>query len=247
MLVLISPAKTLDFSDNGNKLVPATQPLFNKEVEELIEVIKKLSIQDIMDLMDVSEKIAQLNFERFQTFVEQPLKQALFAYKGDVYQGFELDKYQEKEFKFAEKHLRIISGLYGLLKAFDLIKPYRLEMSTILSNAKGKNLYQFWQEKITAAISQEEDEVIINLASKEYSDAILLKKLNKPIINIVFKELHKGEYKIIGIQAKKARGMMANYIIRNFIDNVEELKKFDYANYSFNKELSSAGEYIFTR
>lgn len=247
MLVLISPAKTLDFTDNENKLIPATQPLFNKEVEDLIEIVKKLSIQDIMDLMDVSEKIAQLNFERFQTFAEQPLKQALFAYKGDVYQGFELDEYKEKEFNFAEKHLRIISGLYGLLKAFDLIKPYRLEMSTILANAKGKNLYQFWQEKITAAINQEEDKVIINLASKEYSDAILLKKLNKTIINIIFKELHKGEYKIIGIQAKKARGMMANYIIRKSIDNVEELKKFDYANYSFNKELSSAGEYIFTR
>lgn len=247
MLVLISPAKTLDFTSDLPKDTPISNCKFSEEVNELIAVAKNLSIEDIIALMDVSEKIAKLNFERFQQFDQQPLKQALFAYKGDVYQAFELDQYQIKEFNFADQHLRIISGLYGLLKPFDLIQPYRLEMATNLANANGKNLYQFWQGKISEAINQEQDELVINLASKEYSNAILAKELKKPIINIVFKEKHKGEYKIIGIQAKKARGIMANYIIRNFIEKAEELKKFNCDEYSFNQQFSTTDEYVFTR
>ncbi len=246
MLVIISPSKTLDFNDNNfSTQLNCAVPKYEKESLELVKELKKLSPQQISKLMDISEKLSALNFDRFNNFSEQKSKPALCAYKGDVYQGFELEKYDSKDFEFANSHLRIISGLYGILKPLDLIKPYRLEMSINLPNSKGKNLYDFWQDKITEHLNNENQELIVNLASNEYSSVIKRSKLNKKVIDVVFKEMHKGVLKIIGIQAKKARGMMANFIIQNKITNIKDLKKF--SPYKFNESLSSEEEYVFTR
>ena len=247
MLLLLSPAKTLDFSDNVPIQITTSTPKFLKEACELVQILQKYSAQDIAKLMSLSEKLSELNFQRFQEFNKQNSKAALYAYKGDVYEGFELNEYKEAEIKFANEHLRIISGLYGVLKPLDLIQPYRLEMSINLINPKGRNLYNFWNEKLTDNLNEEQDDIIINLASQEYSSAIITSKLTKPIINIVFKEQHKGEYKIIGIHAKKARGVMANFIIRNFIKDTKEIKEFCLNGYQFKPEFSSKEEYVFVR
>ncbi len=254
MLILISPAKTLDFNDNVPKKVNFSQPKFYQEANELVHILQTYSVKDLAKLMDLSEKLSDLNYQRFQKFLNQidqnnksSFKQAIYAYKGDVYQGFTLESYHDKELKFANDHLRIISGLYGLLKPLDLIQPYRLEMSMPIPNLYGKNLYDFWNNKITNALNDEKSDVIINLASQEYSSAILKNKLNKPIINITFKEKSKDRYKIIGLHAKKARGSCANFIICNSIDRLEDIKKFNLNNYQFRDDFSSEEEYVFVR
>ena len=252
LLALLSPSKTLDFSDNVPKVISkkAAQPCFMQETQELIGLLKKYSAEDIAKLMDLSPKLSELNYQRFQDFLSyKNTKPALYAYKGDVYDGFELDKYSEDQVNFANKAIRIISGLYGVLKPLDLIVPYRLEMSIKLVNPQGKNLYEFWNEKLTDRINDDllEADFVINLASGEYSSAINFARLIKPVINIVFKEKHKDGYKIIGLHAKKARGIMANFIVLNNIETPAELKNFKLNNYQFSQELSSAGEYVFIR
>jgi cytoplasmic iron level regulating protein YaaA (DUF328/UPF0246 family) len=245
MLVLISPAKTLDFSNNLPKHLAASPPIFAKEALELVNILQNYSAQDLSKLMSISPKLGELNYKRFKDFSYNSRKPAIYAYKGDVYEGFELEKYTDQDINFANKTIRIISGLYGILNPLDLIAPYRLEMSINLSNQSGKNLYNFWQDKLTKKLAEEEDAFIINLASQEYSSAI--GKLNKKKINIVFKEKQNNTYKIIGIHAKKARGVMANFIVLNRIQNPEKLKLFNLNGYKFIGEFSSEEEYVFVR
>lgn len=247
MLLLISPAKTLDFSNHNHGNNDASTPLFQKEALELVQILKNCSSQDLASLMNLSDKLSELNYQRFQNFDNLAKKPAIYAYKGDVYQGLELEQYSAENINFANNYLRIISGLYGILKPLDLIQPYRLEMSIKLINPMGGNLYSFWEEKITHLLNQENVDVIINLASNEYSSSIIKRKLNKPMIDIVFKENNNGTYKIIGIHAKKARGIMANYIIRNSIKTAQEIKEFGSNNYKFMPLMSSENEYVFAR
>jgi uncharacterized protein len=249
MITIISPAKTLDLSTTDVTL--STEPVFKKDIHELVEIMKEKSAEDIKQLMGVSENLAQLNEERYKTFQKKftmnNSKQALLAFKGDVYQQLEVDKYGEKELEFAQQHVRILSGLYGLLRPLDLIQPYRLEMGTRLENQKGKDLYQFWDSKIAEALNDLKKETIINLASQEYFKAVDKKTLKANVITPTFKEYRDGKYKIIGIFAKKARGLMTNYIIQNKINSPENLKVFNEEGYEFSDKLSTDKEWVFVR
>lgn len=250
MLILISPAKTLDYSTPNFK--EFTQPDFPSDINTLVGVMKKKSGQEICQLMHVSENLAVLNEERYKTFQKvfntDNSKQALLAFKGDVYTKIEVDSYSKEDFDFAQKHLRILSGLYGLLKPLDLIQPYRLEMGTRLETKKGKNLYEYWGTKIAKAINEVSNgSPIVNLASQEYFKAVDLKKLKSPVININFKEFKNGEYKTIGFFAKQARGMMTNFAIKNQILEPEELKGFNQDGYEYSESLSDSGNWTFIR
>lgn len=254
MLAIISPAKTQDFTDQ--KFIDTySDPEFLKESEKLIKELKKKSATSISKLMEVSSNIAELNYERYQNF-ETPFtpenaKQALLAFKGDVYTDIDVDNFTKKEFEFAQDHLRILSGLYGILKPLDLIQPYRLEMKIKLKNSRGKNLYEFWGDRITKVINTDleksKNPCLINLASQEYFKVIDTKKIKGEIITPTFKEHKNGEYKIIAIYAKRARGMMANFIIKNKLKNVEKLKTFGEAGYEYSERLSTEKEWVFIR
>ncbi len=250
MLILISPAKTLDYSTPNFK--EFTQPDFPSDINALVGVMKKKSAQEISQLMHVSENLAVLNEERYKTFQKvfntHNSKQALLAFKGDVYTKIEVDSYAKEDFDFAQKHLRILSGLYGLLKPLDLIQPYRLEMGTRLETKKGKNLYEYWGTKIAKAIKETSNGgPIVNLASQEYFKAVDLKKLKSPVINIHFKEFKNGEYQTIGFFAKQARGMMTNFAIKNQILEPEELKGFNQEGYEFSSQKSGNEDWVFVR
>ncbi len=248
MLVLISPAKTLDLSNNVPDRIISSEPYFHKEALELVQLLQGCSSLELEKLMNLSAKLAELNHQRFQDFkFKNSTKAAIYTYKGDVYEQLELADYTQDQIEFANKHIRIISGLYGILKPLDLIEPYRLEMSINLANPKGKNLYNFWGDKLANYLKSEQPDYIVNLASQEYSSAIFSTNLKLPIINITFKENSQGQYKIIGVHAKKARGLMANFIIRNLINSPEELKTFNLKNYKYMPEFSSASEYVFAR
>jgi len=254
MLIIISPAKTLDFTALS-QTDHFTQPELLSDSQLLIERARQLSALDIADLMKVSMKLAELNFERFKDwqtpFTPANAKQALLAFKGDVYTGLNATDFSEKDLDFAQGHLRILSGLYGLLRPLDLMQPYRLEMGRSLSNPRGKNLYQFWGDKITEAINHqlmnEEEPVLINLASNEYFKSVRPKKLAGRLITPNFKEFKNGQYKVIGVHAKKARGMMSRFIIKNRLTEVEALKSFTDMDYRYNPELSNERDWIFTR
>jgi len=251
MILLISPAKTLDFDPTEQK--KHTIPAFLKESNALVKVLKKKSVEDIKTLMKVSDKIADLNVVRYKNF-KTPFtldnaKQAIYAFRGDVYTGMNADDFNQKDLDFAQKHLRILSGLYGVLKPLDLMQAYRLEMGTKLSNGFGKNLYEFWDTKITDQINTDAGKKmpIINLASKEYFSSIKANQLNNPLYTANFKENRDGKWKIIAFSAKKARGMMCHYVIKNKLTKPEQLKGFDYDNYIFNEDLSDEKNFIFTR
>ncbi|WP_297335397.1 peroxide stress protein YaaA [Algoriphagus sp.] len=250
MLILLSPAKTLDYSTPDFQ--EHSQPEFTSDIKSLISVMKKKSAQEIADLMHVSENLAQLNEERYKTFQKdftpENSKQALLAFKGDVYTKIDVDTFTEEDFEFAQKHLRILSGLYGLLKPLDLIQPYRLEMGTRLETKKGKNLYEYWGQKIAKAIDKvAQNQTVVNLASQEYFKAVDQKALKAPILTIQFKEYKSGKYQIVGFFAKQARGMMANYAIKNKITSPEKLKLFNETGYEFAEQLSSESEWVFVR
>lgn len=250
MLILISPAKTLDYSAPNYK--EFTQPDFQQDIKSLIQVMKKKSAKEIGELMHVSDSLASLNRERFKTFQKEfnpeNSKQALLAFKGDVYMRMDVENYTSADFDFAQDHLRILSGLYGLLKPLDLIQPYRLEMGTQLENKKGKNLYEFWDKKISKAINQiAKSDPIVNLASQEYFKAVDLKTLKSPLINIHFKEFRDDNYQTIGFFAKQARGMMTNFAIKNKLTNPEDLKTFNEERYEFSEKLSSSKDWVFIR
>lgn len=250
MLILISPAKTLDYSSPNFK--EYTQPEFTSEINSLVSVMKKKSAKEISDLMSVSENLAVLNEERYKTFQKvfntDNSKQALLAFKGDVYTKIDVENYSKEDFDFAQNHLRILSGLYGLLKPLDLIQPYRLEMGTKLETKKGKNLYEYWGTKIARAINEASNgEPIINLASQEYFKAVELKKLKAPVVNIHFKEFKNGDYQTIGFFAKQARGLMTDFAIKNKITDPKELKGFSKEGYEFSTLKSQSEDWVFVR
>src|SRR5690606_21385190 len=228
------------------------EPQFKKEIKELAGIMQKKSRADLQALMNISENIADLNKERFKNFSSEftlaNSKPALFAFKGDVYRKMNVEDYSQEQLAFAQEHLRILSGLYGLLKPLDLMQPYLLEMGIKLKNKKAVDLYGFWQNKITKALDEAAtDGTVINLASQEYFKAINPKKLKARVIHITFKEYREGKYKIIAIFAKQARGLMANYIIENQINEPELLKLFNVDQYEYSEQLSTADEWVFIR
>ncbi|WP_445116151.1 peroxide stress protein YaaA [Acinetobacter sp. WZC-1] len=254
MLALISPAKTLDYVS----ALPTDQhslPRLLNESSRLIEVSRQLSVSDIARLMSVSEKIARLNVERFRDW--QPdfsfanARQAIYAFKGDVYTGLNAYDLSAKHVEFAQKHLRMLSGLYGLLRPLDLMMPYRLEMGTRLQNPRGHNLYEFWGERITDLIQkdleQSGSQLLVNLASDEYYKAVKESKIQAEIIKPVFLDQKNGQYKVISFYAKKARGLMARYIIENQLDKADGLKDFRQEGYYFDADSSLKGELVFKR
>lgn len=252
MKILISPSKTIDFDSNlVNKL--HSKPQFLKQTNELVNILKTFQKEDIAKLMKISDNLSKLNYDRFQSFTEEfnlkNSKQAILIFKGDVYEPIKVKKYDNEDFAFMQENLRIISGLYGILRPMDIIKPYRLEMSTRLKNNSGSDLYKFWGNKLVELLNNEvkSDEVIINLASNEYFKAINKKISKAKILDIEFKENKSGQYKIIGIMAKKARGNMVNYIVKNRIDNYNELKNYNVDNYTYSEELSSPEKLSFVR
>ena len=254
MLALISPAKTLDYT-TALPTDTHTQPRLLEQSQQLIDVCRKLSATEIASLMTVSEKIANLNVERFRDwnaeFDFSNARQALFAFKGDVYTGLDAYHLKDQDIDFAQQHLRMLSGLYGLLRPLDLMMPYRLEMGTKLKNSRGNNLYEFWGSIITDQINQDlaeiDAKVLVNLASDEYYKSVNEKKIRAEIIKPVFLDQKNGKYKVISFYAKKARGLMARYLIENKLSQLEQLKAFDSEGYYFDAESSSDKELVFKR
>jgi uncharacterized protein len=254
MLIVISPAKTLDF-DTAPTTRKATQPLLLERAAELVEDARQMSPDDIRELTGVSENIAELNHKRFMNwtvpFDLDNAKQSVLAFKGDVYTGLQADSLSTAQLNYAQQHLRILSGLYGLLRPLDLMQAYRLEMGLRFSNRGGKNLYEFWGQDITNALNAQlkkaGTEVLVNLASNEYFKAVKAKALNAEIITPVFRDLKSGKYKVISFYAKKARGQMARFIIENEIETVEGLKTFAVDGYRYSSEQSTARDLVFTR
>ena len=249
MLAIISPSKTQDFSECNIDIFSQTRQL--ESTNELIGSLKSKSKSQISKLMSLSEKLSELNFDRFQNFklpfTLDNAKQAILAFKGDVYNGINAPDLSSEDLEFAQSKVRMLSGLYGVVRPLDLIQPYRLEMGTKLSNAKGPNLYDYWGAEISNVLNEDEPDLIINLASNEYFKAIDKNALNANILDIVFKEKKGETYKIIGIYAKRARGLMVNYIIRNRLENPEALKNFSDEGYRFDKDLSSDSSWVYLR
>lgn len=254
MLIVISPAKTLDF-ETAPITKDHTQAGFLKESRQLVSQLKKLTPAEVSSLMKISDKLGLLNFLRFNEwktpFTLNNSKQALLAFKGDVYTGMNAESFSNQDLKFAQKYLRILSGLYGVLKPLDLIQSYRLEMGTHFENKKGKDLYEFWGSKLTDQINQDlkasKSKHLINLASNEYFKSLQVKNINAEIIVPVFKDYKNGQYKIISFYAKKARGSMSAYIIKNKLKNPEDIKAFNVDGYKFNQSKSNATNYVFLR
>ena len=254
MLMVISPAKTLDFETHAGIDV-FTQPAFTDQSQTLIDGLRKLTPDDIQDLMGVSNNIAELNHARFMNFSlpfsPENAKQALFAFKGDVYTGLDAESLPEQALQYAQSHLLMLSGLYGVLKPLDLMQPYRLEMGTKFGIAQAKNLYQFWDNTITDALNVRLAEIgsdtLLNLASNEYFKSVKPKSLQAQVITPVFKDLKNGQYKMISFYAKKARGLMARFVLLNQIDSVEDCKNFDLEGYYFVPEASDQKTLTFHR
>ncbi len=252
LIYLVSPAKTLDF-DNAALSDIFSQPVFLDEAENLIHRLRELDSQDLQALMSVSQNIADLNVARNEAwrrpFNLQNAKQAIYAFKGDVYTGINVETAGDQEISYLQDHLRILSGLYGVLKPLDLMQAYRLEMGTKLDNSQGKNLYEFWGDTIANHINAEctDGAVLVNLASNEYFKAAKKKLLTARIITPHFKDLKNGQYKMISFYAKKARGLMVRYAADNQVVDVDALKGFDYEGYTFNDALSKADDWVFTR
>jgi len=254
MLFVISPAKSLDFETKSNAQV-SSEPTFLTDSERIMSVLKKKSVNKLMKMQDISKNLGELNFERNQkwnsTTDSTTSKQALSSFQGEVYVGLNESDFSAEDYEFAQGHLRILSGLYGILKPLDLIQPYRLEMGTQLKTTRGKNLYEFWKMRITDSLNHEFDNdekpVLINLASEEYFKSIKPKNLNAEIIQTVFMDKKNGKFKVISFFAKKARGLMARFVIKNRINSPEELKAFDSEGYLFNEEMSVGNKWVFAR
>jgi cytoplasmic iron level regulating protein YaaA (DUF328/UPF0246 family) len=252
MKLVLSPAKSLDF-ESKLPTTKTTEGRFLTEAERLSKLLKKKSAKGLSKLMHISDNLGQLNYERNQEwelpFTKDNARQAIYAFSGDVYRGLDAYTIDTKKLTKVEDTVRIISGLYGILKPLDLMQPYRLEMGTKMPVGKNKNLYEFWQKKVTQALNTEleDDELFLNLASNEYSKAIDNKALKVPMINVAFKEFKGDKYKIIAIYAKLARGLMTRYIIDTDAKTIDDIKGFNYDNYGFSEELSSDTELVFTR
>jgi cytoplasmic iron level regulating protein YaaA (DUF328/UPF0246 family) len=254
MLTIISPAKKLDYSQ-PLEAQTFTQPLLLEHSEQLLKDLRLLSPEDICSLMGLSDKLGALNYERFQEwqppFSTDNAKQAILAFKGDVYQGLDADNMSADELSWAQDNLRILSGLYGLLRPLDLMQPYRLEMGTKFANQRGANLYQFWGDIITAQLNKlfptSAKSVLVNLASNEYFKSVQPKNINAEIITPVFMDQKGDKYKIISFFAKRARGLMSAFIIKNKITDAEQLKTFNVDGYSFNSAMSEGNKWVFCR
>ena len=254
MITLLSPSKKLNFNEQ-NIVHSHTECDFIKSAEMLANEAKSLTEDDLKELMHISDNLAKLNRERFDRwslpFNPSNAKQAILAFDGGVYSGLKAEEFQEKDFDFAQDHLRILSGLYGILKPLDLIQPYRLEMGVSFNNKRGKNLYEFWKDDLTKnlnnTLKKHKNPTIVNCASIEYFSAIDLNKFNGEILSVIFKEYRNDELKFISFNAKKARGLMTQYIMRNRIDNRNDIKDFSYENYSFDSKLSDESTFVFTR
>jgi cytoplasmic iron level regulating protein YaaA (DUF328/UPF0246 family) len=254
MLIVLSPAKSLDY-ETPPTTDQHTLPIFINESAKLVSDLKKLSLQEVAELMSLSDKLAALNVARFgewsKTFTPKNSKQALLAFNGDVYEGLDAKSLTKKSLDYAQAHVRVLSGLYGVLKPLDLMQAYRLEMGTSFKNAVGKDLYAFWGDKITEALKQEleqqKSKVLVNLASDEYFKSVKPSKLGYPIIAPVFQDEKAGKYKIISFYAKRARGLMTRFIIDNKIDKAEDLKDFDVEGYKYAPKESAADKPVFRR
>ena len=254
MIIVLSPAKTLDyeFETDGNHSVPS----FLNQSSKLIGQLKKKEPKDIASLMGLSDKLATLNYDRYQSWTaskkaSNDSKPSLLVFKGDVYQGLQAEDLTKKEMNFAQKHVRILSGLYGILRPLDLMKPYRLEMGTKLETSQGKNLYEFWGDKIQKNVLDElknqKSDLLINLASKEYFTVLGKVPEDVNVISPAFKDYKNGKYKIISFYAKKARGLMARWIIQNKVTDFENLKDFDVEGYKYSKAESTSTTPVFLR
>ena len=254
MLIVISPAKTLDY-DTPPVTGRSSEPRFLDRSRQLIDNLRNYSALDLAELMKLSMKLAELNFERYYDwklpFTPKNAKQAVLAMKGDVYTGLDAESFCEEDFVFAQAHLRILSGLYGVLRPLDLMQPYRLEMGTRLPSAHGKDLYAFWGTTITEAVNRDlaaqGDDVLINLASNEYFKSIKPRLVNGRIITPQFKEAKDGGYRMIGVYAKRARGLMSRFIIENRLSDPEAIKEFTLDGYRYNDALSQGEQWVFTR
>ena len=254
MLTLLSPAKTLDFSDAPEGL-KTTTPSLEKDIAVLMKRCKKLSVRSLSKLMSLSQPLAELNHQRFQEmslpFTADNSKPSLLAFQGDVYKGLDAGSLSEADLAWAQDHLRILSGFYGLLRPLDLMQPYRLEMGTRLANTRGKNLYAFWGNRLADALNAELAErpapAILNLASNEYSKAVPRKRLEARLITADFKEVRDGKPRTISFFAKRARGLMARFQVRHRIDDPEGLKDFAEEGYGFRPDLSADDRLVFTR
>ncbi|RWR00874.1 hypothetical protein ED28_15575 [[Pantoea] beijingensis] len=254
MLMIISPAKTLDF-ESPLATKQFTQPALLEKSQQLISIARDLTPAQISTLMHISDKLALLNAERFNDwtlpFSPDNARQAILAFKGDVYTGLQAERFSEEDFSFAQQHLRMLSGLYGLLRPLDLMQPYRLEMGIKLSHPAGSDLYSFWGDTLTEmlnkALTEQGDDVLLNLASDEYFKAVKPKKLNARLIKPVFLDEKNGKFKVISFYAKKARGLMSRYIILNRLKEPAHLKKFDLEGYAYSAQESTESEWVFKR
>ena len=254
MLAILSPAKTLDY-ETPLKTKLNSQPIYGRESNQLIKTLRTFEPFEVASLMKISDKLADLNHKRYVEWRNKPAESktrpAALAFKGDVYQGLEAESFNDNDLKFAQRHLRILSGLYGLLRPLDVIQPYRLEMGTKLKTSKGQNLYDYWGTKLTnglnEALKESKEGTLVNLASNEYFGAVQPKLLEGSLLNIVFKEKRNGQLKFVSFSAKKARGLMAKFIIKERLKNPDDLKNFDLEDYRFNKKLSSELDWTFSR
>lgn len=254
MFFVLSPAKNLNEKD-PSPVSSFTLPDLLPEAEILMQELRQLAPQQIAELMHVSDKIALLNAERnaawHTPFTPENAKQAVFMFNGDVYEGIAADTLKPEQIDYLQQHVRLLSGLYGVLRPLDLMQPYRLEMGTAFANTRGKNLYEFWGDKITdllnQTLKQTDSDVLINLASQEYFKSVNTKKLNARLITPIFKDEKNGKYKIISFYAKRARGLMVRYAAEHGITEPEMLKNFDYEGYSFNEAASNEAEWVFMR
>jgi cytoplasmic iron level regulating protein YaaA (DUF328/UPF0246 family) len=254
MYIVISPAKTLDYQSEL-RTEQFSQPRLLEQSAQLIDYCRQLSASQLAQLMKISPKLAELNVARFRDwqidFDLHNARQAILAFKGDVYTGLDIDSLAASDLDYAQQHLRILSGLYGLLRPLDLIMPYRLEMGTALKNARGKDLYQFWQNQISDLLQQDlqsqEASVLINLASDEYYKAINPQSIGAQIIKPVFLDQKNGQYKVISFYAKKARGLMTRYLLQQRADQVEQLKAFNVEGYYYDATSSDSQHLVFKR
>jgi len=254
MLAILSPAKTLDY-ETPLKTKLNSQPIYGRESNQLIKTLRTFEPFEVASLMKISDKLADLNHKRYVEWRNKPAESktrpAALAFKGDVYQGLEAQSFNDNDLKFAQRHLRILSGLYGLLRPLDVIQPYRLEMGTKLKTSKGQNLYDYWGTKLTnglnEALKESKEGTLVNLASNEYFGAVQPELLEGSLLNIGFKEKRNGQLKFVSFSAKKARGLMANFIIKERVKKPDDLKSFDLENYRFNAKMSSELEWTFSR
>ncbi len=254
MLTLLSPAKSLDFSPAPRGL-PTTEPRFEHDIEVLLGRCKRLSVSSLRKLMSLSQPLAELNRERFQEmtlpFTPENSKPSVLAFTGDVYQGLDAASLTKRDLRYAQDHLRILSGFYGILRPLDLMQPYRLEMGTRLANTRGKNLYEFWKNRLVDSLNAEHAErpvaAVLNLASNEYFKAVPAKRLEPPLVTALFQEIRDGEPKTISFYAKRARGLLARFQVVHRIEDPEGLKDFAEEGYEFRPDLSTDDRLVFTR